>query len=514
LSHRWPKNGDLLLRLTVDKLEQFQTRIPDSQASGFSKTFADAVTVCRYIGVEYLWIDSLCIIQKGDNGVDWDREAVTMGQIYENAICNILAESVSDGEEGLEKGIFRTRKPPLVSPIKLYAPFDMDGGAVDSRLNLKNLMSSFKYPKPGHYHVIPADQYMHDTRLTSLLSRAWVVQEHVLSPRCLHFSRDRIYYECCTYIASETYPKGFPSWMLSKRGGSKSILHDLALREAGLSPPQSQPLEQYDRNPFTQWHRYVQWYSACGVEKPKDKLIAISGLARAIQLILGAQPGEYLAGIWKGDLITGLLWRAPLLKRPPKKIRSGRYKIPSWSWASVDWTTEINEAMHLEPYDTLIKVTGVHVVPKSDPYGEIEEGAHLKIRGTTYGVRLVWAEEQTNYRPRPKFVPEIWVGTGKFIRKFAAGAVMPDERFIDDLTSDTRDDLRVMPIIRAKKGNKWQFMDMLILEPVDSGVLGEYKRFGIMCIGGKLGIPWFDLSTCNPIGKSMSQPRMEEIALF
>ena len=71
-----------------------------------------------------------------------------------------------------------------------------------------------------------------------------------------------------------------------------------------------------------------------------------------------------------------------------------------------------------------------------------------------------------------------------------------------------------MPIVRAKKGNKQQFMEMLILEPAESGILGEYKRFGIMCIGGPIGIPWFEFNTRNRVGKSVSQPWEEVITLF
>ena len=57
-------------------------------------------------------------------------------------------------------------------------------------------------------------------------------------------------------------------------------------------------------------------------------------------------------------------------------------------------------------------------------------------------------------------------------------------------------------------------MDMMILETAGICIIGEYKRFGIMCVGGTLGIPWFVLNTWTPIGKTMSQPREEVIKLF
>lgn len=71
LSHRWPADESSLLRLTATNINDWHTQIPTSAAGGFSQVFVDAVIVCRSVGILYLWIDCLCIIQLGDNGVDW-----------------------------------------------------------------------------------------------------------------------------------------------------------------------------------------------------------------------------------------------------------------------------------------------------------------------------------------------------------------------------------------------------------------------------------------------------------
>jgi hypothetical protein len=76
-SHRWP--ADLtktpLLQLTVENRERLLGQISESTEEGFSKVFADAVKVCRTFGITYLWIDSLCIVQHGDNEKDWENES-------------------------------------------------------------------------------------------------------------------------------------------------------------------------------------------------------------------------------------------------------------------------------------------------------------------------------------------------------------------------------------------------------------------------------------------------------
>ncbi|KAK1707868.1 hypothetical protein BDP67DRAFT_581527 [Colletotrichum lupini] len=43
------------------------------------QTFQDAVTMTRKLGIRYLWIDALCIVQ--DDIADWSREASTMGDV-------------------------------------------------------------------------------------------------------------------------------------------------------------------------------------------------------------------------------------------------------------------------------------------------------------------------------------------------------------------------------------------------------------------------------------------------
>jgi len=40
------------------------------------QNFKDAITVTRHLGFQYIWIDSLCIIQ--DSFDDWDKESAQM----------------------------------------------------------------------------------------------------------------------------------------------------------------------------------------------------------------------------------------------------------------------------------------------------------------------------------------------------------------------------------------------------------------------------------------------------
>lgn len=81
-------------------------------------TFRDAIEVTTRLLVDYLWIDSLCIVQKtDDDSGDWQHEASHMIQMYQNAFCNISATRAEDCTQGL---IF-ARNPSVVTPRSIEA---------------------------------------------------------------------------------------------------------------------------------------------------------------------------------------------------------------------------------------------------------------------------------------------------------------------------------------------------------------------------------------------------------
>ncbi|KAI1736865.1 heterokaryon incompatibility protein-domain-containing protein [Xylaria scruposa] len=93
LSHRWGKSTPP--KLTKDTLSRRKQNMPWSQ---LTKTFQDAILVTRGLGIQYIWIDSLCIVQ--DDAADWAAEAAKMASIYESALLVISATASSDGDEG------------------------------------------------------------------------------------------------------------------------------------------------------------------------------------------------------------------------------------------------------------------------------------------------------------------------------------------------------------------------------------------------------------------------------
>lgn len=56
-------------------------------------TLLDACQLTREIGIRYIWIDSLCVIQ--DWSDDWEQEGGIMLRVYQYAYCNIAAHTFS-----------------------------------------------------------------------------------------------------------------------------------------------------------------------------------------------------------------------------------------------------------------------------------------------------------------------------------------------------------------------------------------------------------------------------------
>lgn len=140
------------------------------------KTCRDAIVTVRRLGIEYLWIDSLCIVQ-GPGG-DFQEEAQNMESIFRNAYCILAACSSSGVSEGFLKPRRRREAVALTfptgDPIFVCKFIDDFAGDVDSSL---------------------------------LYSRGWAFQERVLARRTIFFTSNQMYWQCGEGIRCETLTK-------------------------------------------------------------------------------------------------------------------------------------------------------------------------------------------------------------------------------------------------------------------------------------------------------------------
>ena len=93
LSYCWGKISFLTLRKTNQNV--LRQGLPDA---ALPKTHRHAVQIARVLGLKYLWIDSLCIIQ--DSPSDWQYQALTMHDVFRNSACTIAAQWGIDADAG------------------------------------------------------------------------------------------------------------------------------------------------------------------------------------------------------------------------------------------------------------------------------------------------------------------------------------------------------------------------------------------------------------------------------
>ncbi|KAF2136062.1 uncharacterized protein K452DRAFT_292715 [Aplosporella prunicola CBS 121167] len=95
LSYGWHKSSNAFIT-NLDNLESRKIGIPMSQ---LPKTLSEAILFTRRLGIQYIWINALCIIQ--DSPDDWAREASNMAQVYSGAILTLTAAHAQNDTVGL-----------------------------------------------------------------------------------------------------------------------------------------------------------------------------------------------------------------------------------------------------------------------------------------------------------------------------------------------------------------------------------------------------------------------------
>ncbi|KAK4119844.1 HET-domain-containing protein, partial [Parathielavia appendiculata] len=348
LSYCWGTAATV--KLTCNTLGEFLARLP---VSTLPKTFQDAISVARRLGLRYLWIDSLCIIQ--DSPGDWLAESSAMGQVYQNGLFNIAATASSDSTGGL----FFDRDPRSVRPAIVAT-------------NWSDCPSST-------YVVANRDTWVDGVSNAVLNTRGWVLQERCLSPRIIHFGSDQLYWECLELQACEAFPTGLPATMrrnrleLPKEGKNINILDE-------EFPPkwQQSPLPKFDG--YRAWKRLIETYSRTQLSHATDKLNAISALAKGARLTL---QDEYLAGLWRQSLGWELAWTAT---KQTSHTRSSAYRPPTWSWASIDG--EIRYTDYGDDESLLVNILEAEITPAGlDTTGAVS-GGFVRPRGFLYPILL------------------------------------------------------------------------------------------------------------------------------
>ncbi|KAG4412003.1 hypothetical protein IFR04_014864 [Cadophora malorum] len=344
LSYCWGKES--FLTTTHSTLKQREDVIP---MIALPQTIRDAVWFTRLLGLRYLWVDSLCILQgKGKEAEeDWARESANMNKIYGGALVTVCASSSSHANGGIISKKGREFRPVGSRPHIVEEPLNR---------------------------------------------RAWALQ-------------DAFYHHGSKYAER-----------LSKA-----------------------PLPE-------QWYAIVEDYTSRQLTVASDRLPALAGIAR----LYAERTGQhYFAGLWREDILNGLLWRH-FCSSGSRKGRPAPHRAPSWSWAAVDGPVEFvsPQGMREEHPDsqTLASVTSIEMASNSSLVAQKLAG-RLVVEVILMNVRLTPDNREVDTDVRMEGVDEESIHEQPYaeVQDYFVPwrpSVQPDED-LDDAASKASDSFQV-----------------------------------------------------------------------
>ncbi|KAK3369711.1 heterokaryon incompatibility protein-domain-containing protein [Lasiosphaeria ovina] len=362
LSHCWGTRPQFFCKTTRENEAKHRNKIPwDS----LSKTYRDAIVATRKLGIPYIWIDSLCIIQ-GDPD-EWQRESSRMASVFSGAVLTLAATDSEDGNAGL---FLTSLEPPIETtydeegaPILLRCP------AADNRL----------------------------IQVSPLNSRAWTLQELVLSRRTVHFSTNQLYWQCKELFLSEDGLIQNDVFASFRQGYMREPL-DFSKTEVAL---------EY-------WWMWVKDYSARKISVGKDWVPAIAGVTEYFSQETGLTP---ILGMWKESLVDDLAWAVDQIsssldandndtRTQDIPRRSSVLNIPSWTW--LRYETPISRARTTgSVLETHAKIQDAEVYWMETPLTSQIKSTKLTISAPLK--RLTFCRSQ----PARNFPGGIWILSGQ-----------------------------------------------------------------------------------------------------
>ncbi|OMP88709.1 hypothetical protein BK809_0005430 [Diplodia seriata] len=395
LSYCWgiPSASNPHLKTLAGNYQQHQNGIP---IDTIPKTLHDAILVTRALGIQYLWIDALCIIQ--DDASDWQQEAVQMGQIYRNAAATIVAATATTSNEGF---LARPRD-------RMHVRIPYTSSSTTSTAGSVKAKDTFQLWQRVTAHLSEDIT----VQASAWSTRAWTFQEQHLSTRALYFGTHLTHFQCQRDVAAENSAASSVFWPAPWA------------RELGVQDPARAAAAVGDDGSTTMstattmhnaWFDIVGDYSARALTVAGDKLPALASMAGAIGDALRAVVRDdddddgyhYCAGLWRGDIVRGLLWKGKFdvfdtarLSRPDPG--SSYYRAPSWSWAACDgqvhwparWRDQVRPLCEVVAVETAV----------ANPAGQVAGGC-VVLAGKLRGVGDGWpfrAYTEADWEQRPQ----------------------------------------------------------------------------------------------------------------
>ncbi|RYN77817.1 hypothetical protein AA0120_g11224 [Alternaria tenuissima] len=389
----------------------------------------------KSLGIEYIWIDSLCIIQ--DDNIDWANECTRMTSVYMNSFINIGANAARDSRGGLFQQRCWKSVNPLMVPIT-YIPTDWHRKPV------------VLWPNPGIGNLLDH---------APLGDRGWVVQERLLAPRTIHFLKHKVVWECDECQASETDDTGK---LEDVNFSERTYLAVPVAPGNGAAHRIAQFLDT--------WCDIVNLYSTGKLSVATDKLVALSGVAKYMfEHRQDNRALQYYAGHWSQDFELQLTWSASYFSTGS---RSRTYVAPSWSWASYN-----GEILFPRPHNQILmaQLINIDTFPQSDPFGAVSSSTpgYVRFRGRLCRATATnssgWEDERGRSTLRL-----LWSGIDIEFHNLSFDE--PDEVLILEDSLEQRNSFVIFGIAQSEHRSRSFEGILLQLTGVQRG---QYRRIGV-----------------------------------
>ena len=279
---------------------------PYIKVSSLPLAFQDAIEMCRRIGITYLYIDVLCVMQ------DDSEECATAAKNVLNTVRNAAVCIRAANIDHVHQSFLRRNKvldDPRTCVVKVK---EQERVTTTLKFATRSLDASYDFRAYSGW----------------LLGDLWAMAEYYISPRDITITaNNEMCFSCCELPYPRVHGQSWiytlnRSYQLQAYFGGPRLAH----LETGIS---------YDSDLAKEWENFIVSLHRTVSEWPEDRLAIVNSVAQN-----PVWKGDYMYGLWKSEVREGLLWNIKHkdyasqpgdLGAPSRRVSH----VPSWSWASV-----------------------------------------------------------------------------------------------------------------------------------------------------------------------------------